>query len=619
MRDEDPDRPSEEDDRTEDKDFDPITGGDSTKKPGGDSNRLSDRRIPVIEESSLPSENQRLESSDRPSTQPTYRTSSVATASTVLATDHQYSVSPVEPSTNIESSTEETEADWRSELSSTVQSVGVGSSEHPPTQSISDCVRLQDTLPEQTESLGVSHQTTLTTDDQRNSQTMTPESHHASNRPELTPETLDPGFRWTGGVPYATTTPQCILHVSPSEFESLAFLQRVLRDTYTELEGGRPQVQTLSTRAGTLNRVSVHGSIVTLDLTEEVWTVSLDRDQVTINHENRSVVPELQDYISAMYGGKLGYFVINASEADLKSPFHTDGEDRLVSSLLDASDLTVEEEENDESLYARNPPIRIAAPRFSDESEFRSVVEQYFGFSISEREEVDGRIEDVEAAQETRLRANDWRRVALTERQNAGDGESDEHYLWKAALVDGIAWQMKEQYRRRNDGISFSSFVKHHLLRTPTEEPIQTEYELDVDDSDVFADILVSADKTWAWGGLTEFFERTPIEPSKGSEVAIEFETGRGEGAFNLRKLRETVDKYLENEDTDICVVVPPRMFFRSESRGRMMKQLVDASSMDRSSQEFALCVPELGRRTCDYLVSSESILEEWFGDSDEE
>jgi hypothetical protein len=116
----------------------------------------------------------------------------------------------------------------------------------------------------------------------------------------------------------------------------------------------------------------------------------------------------------------------------------------------------------------------------------------------------------------------------------------------------------------------------------------------------------------WSWLGTQEFLAATSLDPDRGTDLVIEFETGRAEGAFNLRKLRETVEKYGNENGFKLCMVVPPRVLFRSESRARMIERLVEGSG---ESEETALCLPELGQSGCNRLVDASTRIDQWFGD----
>ena len=627
MSDRDSDQhPNLDDIEDEDLGFDPITSDTSSVdesvssgKPNeteSDSNTkikpLADRSITVVGTANLSTETQRVDSSFYLSTQSAYRTPTIGTGQGAVT-----AVSEPLPSHNEltpkQTQTEEPNASATSrdtESVTIVETVGTGSISIPTVEPVSDPQYLQETTTEQNESIGTLPQTAITINNRDATSIMKPTQSTGSQRPELNPEHLDPGYSWQGGVPYTTATPQCILHLAPTGYRSLPFLQRVLRDTYTEIEGGRPRTKTLSTHAGTFNRVVINGSIVTLDLTGEAWEVGMDSDSISISHEDKEMIPELREIISSLYGGKSGYLIINISSEDVQSRFRSDITDTLIEKLLDASNTTGDSDLSEDFMTDSVPPIRLAEPRSDTKSSFEDLVGQYFGFSHA----VDERVAATEAAQEARVRTNDWRRIALTQRQDEGDGESDEHYLWKAALSGGLAWQMKDAYTAYNEKISFDSFVENHLVQSG---PIESEYE-GLPDNEVVPDIYVSSGENWEVDGVRTFLEETPIEPSDETEVVIEFETGRGEGGFNFRKLRETVEKYEENSNVDICVVIPPRLLFCSESRARMIKRLVESAGHERSDQDVALCVPKLDQYGCERLVSIDTRLEDWFGDADD-
>jgi len=627
MRDKDEGKhPNSDDIEDGDLDFDLITSNNSAVNENVSSEKidenesesstqikpLADRPIPVAGTANLSTEIRRVDRSFHLSTNPAYQTQTIGTAQDTITAISEPLSSHYELIPN-QTQTEESNDSKKgrdTESVSIVETVGTGSISTPTVKPVSDPRYLQENTTEQNESIGTLPERAIATNNRDAATIMKPKQSTGSKRPELNPEQLDPGYSWQGGAPYTTTTPQCILHLAPTGYRSLPFLQRVLRDTYTEIEGGRPRTKTLSTHAGTFNQVVINGSIVTLDLTGEAWKVSVDSDSISISHEDKEMIPEFREIISSLYGGKLGYLIINISSEDVQSRFRSDITDTLIEKLLDAENTTGDSDSSEDFIKDSVPPIRLAEPRPDTKSSFEDLVGQYFGFSHA----VDERVAATEAAQEARVRTNDWRRIALTQRQDEADGESDEHYLWKASISGGLAWQMKDAYTAYNEKISFDSFVENHLLQSG---PIESEYE-GLPDNEAIPDIHVSMGENWEVDGVRTFLEETPIEPSDETEVVIEFETGRGEGGFNFRKLRETVEKYEENSNVDICVVIPPRLLFCSESRARMIQRLVESAGHEQSDQDVALCVPQLDQYGCERLVSIDTRLEDWFGDADD-
>jgi hypothetical protein len=612
-----------------DPDFEPISGGDKTTESNKDDTRdqagkedrdstlkqLLNRAITTIDDSGLFRTSYSITEQDRPTSLDLEETKTIATVDSDVIESSDHSISTVEPAANTDSdvaNSVDSDIDSKRSFPSSVQQIGLGSYQMQSKDSVSDPIRLQERVPNQIEFINHLRQNALTVDDRAITTLMKPNSATTGDRPRLEDEIRDPGYDWYGGTPYSVTTPQCIVHIDSPEIESLPFLQRVLRDTYAELEGGRPRTETLGIRAGSLNHVSIHGSIVTLDLTTDEWTIDVESNGINIDHEHGDPLSDLRDVVDTLYGGKLGYLVLNISEADLKSRFRSNPETAFVATLLNLSESELEPgfRTNSELFSQGHPPIRIAKPRHTTPNDFRELVRQYFALTTTNND----RVAEIEAAQEARVRRNDWPRIALTERQDIDDGESDEHYLWKATLAGGLAWRMKEQYEQRNDDVSFDEFVDEYLLPSG---PIVSEAGDEIESNDTVPDLLVPLSGTnqlWAWLGTRDFLQMTPLDPNKAEDVVFEFETGRGEGAFNLRKLRETVDKYGDEHDKTLCVVIPPRMLFRSESRARMIEQLVEGYS---GTDNVALCLPELGRSGCKQVVSAETRLDQWFGDEE--
>jgi len=274
------------------------------------------------------------------------------------------------------------------------------------------------------------------------------------------------------------------------------------------------------------------------------------------------------------------------------------------------ADQEVAEEQDDPSSFiekVRASPVLLATPQTKDEDTFFEKVSQYFsltpvkeGTSVAQVAEVQDRV----------LKKNDWRRVALTERQD-DDGESNEHYFWKAAIADGLArmmWKMNEQGYN-----TFDPFLKQEILAG---DIIETE-EKDLDDNaypDIFIEDTLS--RGWIAEGLNEFMD-TDGEQDIDLPVMIEFETGRSEGAFNFRKIRDTLDKYSEDAVT-ICLVVPDRILFRGRKRAAMVRTLVE--TWNEANQAHAkLFTPILEGGICTGLQPVSNVIGDLYGDENDE
>lgn len=619
MRDEDSTQQNEDDiPADEDLDFDIISGRNGRTKKGNTTDNdnepdeglasLQDRVVSTISVDSITTDSNTVSGTTLPSQLGT-AVERVSSVDEVVTVDTHSVVQQAELDTVSRSKQGGSDAD-EEVLPDHIQTTGTSLATDILHHKVTNSSKPRKETAHHVDSLGTTQLESLTTDNRSTSHTMTLNQSQTSNQPEQEIEEYDPAYQWSGGNPYGSTTPQCIIHIDNNNTESLAFLQRVLRDTYTELEGGRPRTKTATVRVGSIENTTIHGAIVTLDLTTEGWTVSTEDQQIRINHDGQDMIPELRSTVSTLYGGKLGYFVINVDLDDIQSRFISDEKQELVRALLPATENYDSTATSDELLQRTAAPIRLAVPRSETESEFIQIVKRYFSLKNLNQ----SRIADIEAEHETRLSTSDWRRIALTQQQESSDAESDEHYLWKAAMTAGIAWEMYEEYSVLEEEISFDKFVETQLISSG---PIQSESS--DEPTDTIPDIELTTSKVWAWNGLRHYLSETNTEPPKDSQVVLEFETGRAEGAFNFRKFYHSLNKYSEKSNVWIYLVIPPRILFRSESRANMINQLITRwESSAQSGQHAELCIPVLGKYGCDRLISAESLITEWFGVTDE-
>ena len=445
-------------------------------------------------------------------------------------------------------------------------------------------------------------------------QIMRPEERGFDRENELELDLEDPVFTWGGGTPYGTRRPQLVLNFEPESYATLPFLERVLRDTYTELEEGRPR----TTRVGPTDHhrqlPSVQGGIVTIDLTADGYDVSIEGEQVTIETgSSTDLVSTLRAEADSMYGGQLGYLVLNINKSDVQSGFTINGPQKLLAALID--NTSGHKTAEDSLLEVAGAPVRIAQPRVDHETTFIKRVREYFALISTDHQ----RIADIETQQDRILNGEDWPRIALTERQEGAAAESDEHYLWKAAIVDGLVRRLRVEYisnhRDVNEEFSIAQFVSQELLETGI---LTTETAIGDSDSDgeaPIADLYLDTTNTWVWNAVRDFID---ADIPKGSELIIEFETGRREGAFNHRKLRESVEKYDSGTSRVVAVVVPPRLLFASSQRARLALRLVDIwPTSEDAPAEATLYVPVLDSRSCVELEAAVDRIESWFGDTD--
>ncbi len=415
-------------------------------------------------------------------------------------------------------------------------------------------------------------------------------------------EEIDPVFGWSGGLPYGMNRPTLILHCAEEGVPSFQFLQRCLRDAYAELEGGEPTVEPVEFVANEPQVPVVGGRIVTLDLTEGDWSPSVSGDRPMIEQGGIDIVPTLVQLADTLYSGGLGYVVVNLpSEWEgtfRRSQFFS----TLVDYIAEASSPGTESEEETGALEKlRTAPVTIARPRVTDTDVFDARVAQYFGFDRVPEWET---IAQADTAFSNLLRSEHWAQVALTERQSYGE-ESSRHYNWKGLLTEGIARQLWIAATDRET--PFNTFVQQFLRG---EDLLKTELPLDGTDPEeasVIVDIHLNEDRPWVSQAMETF---TPDGEYK-LPIAIEFETGFREGAFQHRKLVESIEKYETGGAVDtILLVVPPRLLYRGERQARLLKQLVESEDDHLEGVTAELCVPVLADGRCTSVRSGAQIIE---------
>lgn len=407
-------------------------------------------------------------------------------------------------------------------------------------------------------------------------QQMTPAQQRSQGRNPVELDKEDPVFSWTGGSPYSSGRPKLVIHRSSEDSDTLSFLQVLLRDTYKEIEGGEPGAETVEFVANEPRIPQVQKNIVTLDLTGDEWQSNMRGESPVIERNDVDIVPTLRDVASTLYTGELGYFVVDVPDEWEGDLLQEDFFDRLVERVAEAG---LPEEGEDKGFFEvlRSSPVVVADPKVEDEDALFERVFRYF--SVGDHVSQFSSVDQVEQVREQALRRNDWKRIALTERQSAED-ESDEHYFWKAAIAEGLAWQMQKyfetQQRPHQDDQPFAEFLKTQILG---KEIIQTESTPSnlAEDEQIESDILIESFlQEWVKNGIQEFLD---LDEDLSQDVVFEFETGRSEGAFNFRKIRETLEKYPKAgaKRKNIYLVLPTRLFFRGEKRARMILDLVES------------------------------------------
>lgn len=453
----------------------------------------------------------------------------------------------------------------------------------------------------------------------------------------------DPAFAWTGGSPYTSRRPALVIHRDEGSVPSLSFLQVLLRDAYKEMVGGEPTAERVDFVANEPRFPDVGRSIVTLDCATGEWSRDVRNGRPVIEREGVDLVPELRRVASTLYTGELGYVVVNVP-GEWEDPLrHADFFERLVAAVAgEDPDEAVDEGGagpggTDAGVSGRgstpesggstpgldgstsgldgstggatpggddapgvdrlgSPPVLLAEPTATDPGPFYRTVGRYYGIEPGR----DGRpglldgadptgVAQVETLQERVLRADDADRVALTELRRSGE-ENDEHYLWKAALVEGLIQRCYRQAGPEYD--TLREYRRDEVLARDGDVRIHTEWAPEGSEGPV-ADVYVEA--VPAWNAVATFLGGAGAIP--GRDLVVEFETGIGEGAHNFRSIRRTLANYgaVADEVSHVAVVVPPRLLFRGVGRARMLVDLVESWD-DRTPKVSAdLFVPRLG------------------------
>ncbi|WP_162991634.1 hypothetical protein [Halostella salina] len=439
-------------------------------------------------------------------------------------------------------------------------------------------------------------------------------------------EEYDPVFRWAGGAPYGTDRPMFVVNRDPA-FSTLEHLKSVLRDTYAELKGGEPGTATVEFLANEVQTPSVQGNIVTLDLRDDGWTAGVQNGKPLIERSDVDLIPRLRDVVDGLYSGDVGYFVLNVpaewGSGYLTERFH----ERLVARLAGVSQSEVETDERT-TLFERveSAPVVLTEPVIETESTYADRVAGYHGLDKKSANEFES-IPQIEQAVGRILSQQDWFRITLTERHGS---EGNRHYLWKAAIVDGVCRAVWRTSEGGVDGRTYNRFVREEFRPQLADEafPLETEYEVRDTEQDVrlAADVWIRGPTDdWQRAVRTLFNGEADKEgdgqgTDSGDEedikfpVAVEYETGFKEGAFNFRKVVETLEKYEPGEEVGhIAVVVPQRLLYRGRGRAEMLTTLVSQWTKRVENTTASLYVPKLVGGSCRRLVRATDRIDELY------
>ncbi|MFC6799506.1 hypothetical protein [Haladaptatus sp. DYSN1] len=407
-------------------------------------------------------------------------------------------------------------------------------------------------------------------------------------------EDIDPVFEWIGGLPYSGDRPKCIVHRDDTAVPSFEFLQRCLRDVYAETRGGEPRVKQAEFVANELRVPSVPGAIVIVDMTDGDWSPSLTNGRPSIEHSGVDIVPEFVDHVETLYGGGLGYLLINLphswDDSFRLSGFFDAFVEQLTAASMPESDERGDTTEKTGVLEKLQiSPVTIATPRVTDPEVFGARVAQYYAFDSMPNTSWET-IAQADSALQTLLRSGRWTQVVLTERQDTGD-ESDRHYNWKGVITEGLARALRREAVGNNE--SFGRFVRETLL---PEDYLTTEHRFGEGENSVVADIYLKGSKPWIRNGLADFQILDEDVPA-----VLEFETGFAESAFQYRKIAETLDKYQGQTSNinSIYVVIPPRLLYRGRQQAELIKGIVTANAAVLEETTVKCCIPILNNGTC--------------------
>lgn len=394
------------------------------------------------------------------------------------------------------------------------------------------------------------------------------------------------------GTPLSRRRPQVVIHKQPhDEPDSFEYLCRVLRDYYTLIEGGEPTVSAVEFVSNRPRIPSLSNQILRLDMTGNEWDLEAGADRVYTRRENTDILPKLATVSQTQFAGSLGFLVINIPAQAGQSPFATDGISTQVYNYLTD---TIGNETNQNTTVIHTSPS-------SNRASWGAIMSEYLGFEI----DAGGlTVKGVEDQYFERVEQPDWHAVALTERQQDNDNESDRHYLYKSAIANSIGWitynntdnQDYDTYRK-----FLSEVASNHILTEESPNDGLTGNP----EADIFID--------WSeWNGYTAnlletFVDDDDTEWDMVDQMAIEFETGRAEGAFEFRKIHETIEKY-DQTGVDLVAVVTSPWIVEIDRirRGQhsQIERLVEQKNRVSDEQEFITYIPKFDTDGCSGLES---------------
>lgn len=412
----------------------------------------------------------------------------------------------------------------------------------------------------------------------------------------------DPFHNWSGGSPFGSDHPAVVLHVSPENRrgDSVALLERRLRDAYTQEYGGTPEAKGVRLVANKPKIPSLSNAVVTFDLTGEEWEIQTDSQPIAVERNGQDALEYISEAVRNSYAGDLGYLIVNLPERWRNPLVPGDVFEQIRQRLLPDEDVDETVDADTAAQVTRCEPI--------DSERLPSQAARYwFGTSeldgLQDNEDQRPSVEALEERFTNGLRRQDWLGTVLTSEDEA---ESTEHYHLKASIAAGVARTLYDA--------SSSTNLNQYVLNTLINGSM---IESETGDNHKRMDLKIE----WKYD-LDAFFPEQ--DDGSLSNIAVEVETGRGQAAASFRKIWQTVkrlDQSLTQDDL-VVVVVPPRVLMQRESQASHLLKLITLWNERVESQDDAprslLGVPVFNTDgNCTRIRAAESLVQEVYGDDD--
>jgi hypothetical protein len=431
---------------------------------------------------------------------------------------------------------------------------------------------------------------------------VTPEVSRTVQAGEATRQIEDPFYSWKSATPYDSGRPSVVLHVSPENRrgDSLAFLERRLRDEYTQRRGGDPRAKRVRMVAGKPKIPDVSGAVATFDLTGDEWELDFRSDTVRVERDGRDALEYVEAIVDTGFAGELGYLVVNVPNDWGDRILDRDVFARIHERIGPSPERDTLRSSDD---GPTDPPL-VTRCRPAGEIEFPVDASAYwFGQRLDADRDggsLPATVEGVEDRFDRVLRETDWLSTVLTE-EHDGD-ESDEHYLLKGAVAASIVRATHDEASSALDEYVFETVLADGKLETEYGDGPRVDIHATFDDP-------------------IDSFVPWPDEVGDSNDLVIEVETGRGEGRTQFRKLWNTVDRLADDEYADafVCVVIPPRLLTQTREQAEYLCQLmrlwnrrIDLEDSKVEGPRARLAVPVFDESgSCRTLREAETFVEE--------